>query len=269
MAYIKSGSLRISPPNPTDADQLEFTFTGAIDAIDTLSLFGFDTIFHILYKKTGTSAWDELLAWKCADCFNKLCPEFAWGTSGCDFALTLDQPLKPHGTYDFMVIDDGDYRAKIPPYDTSRIAVRNSVSIIPYVDPNQPSLEISVTQPDAEIDVDGSLAGYGDVSYPVSVGQTVQIVIKKVGYAMVSISHVVVPGANIIPLITLSACGASEAGCYGGGTTVIPTTKTCDGLSRGGSFDPTCILDSSNSMYLYGAIGLVIVLLLVTGGKKK
>lgn len=46
-------------------------------------------------------------------------------------------------------------------------------------------------------------------------------------------------------------------------------TTSCVGFNRNGSFDPMCILDPSNLTYLYGAIGLVILLLLVSGGKKK
>jgi hypothetical protein len=40
-------------------------------------------------------------------------------------------------------------------------------------------------------------------------------------------------------------------------------TTTCDGLNRNGSFDPTCILETGNEMYLYGAIGAIALLLMM------
>lgn len=45
----------------------------------------------------------------------------------------------------------------------------------------------------------------------------------------------------------------------GAAGTVIP----CEGLNRSGSLDPACILEPGNEIYLYGAIGLVAVLVLM------
>lgn len=53
-----------------------------------------------------------------------------------------------------------------------------------------------------------------------------------------------------------------------GGAGTAPA-KPCDGMNRGGSFDISCITEPTNSMYLYGAIGLVILVVLLSGSKKK
>ena len=45
---------------------------------------------------------------------------------------------------------------------------------------------------------------------------------------------------------------------------VIP----CVGMNRDGAFDISCIMEPANSMYLYGAAG-IIALLLTSGGSKK
>jgi len=53
-----------------------------------------------------------------------------------------------------------------------------------------------------------------------------------------------------------------------GGAGTAPAIP-CDGMNRGGSFDPMCIMEPTNSMYLYGAIGLVILVVLLSGSTKK
>jgi hypothetical protein len=47
---------------------------------------------------------------------------------------------------------------------------------------------------------------------------------------------------------------------------VDPADIPCEGMNRNGEFDPMCIMDPANKMLLYGAVGLVALLVLT---KKK
>jgi hypothetical protein len=50
-----------------------------------------------------------------------------------------------------------------------------------------------------------------------------------------------------------------------GGGVVNP----CEGMNRDGSLDPTCIMEKGNEMYLYGAIGVVVLLVLLSSKRRK
>jgi len=69
--------------------------------------------------------------------------------------------------------------------------------------------------------------------------------------------------------ISPKVCNPVSKVCY------TPTTGTppagapatpCDGMNRNGALDPTCIIEPGNEMFLYGAVGVVLLLLLM---KKK
>jgi hypothetical protein len=64
---------------------------------------------------------------------------------------------------------------------------------------------------------------------------------------------------------TTGVCVKNASTGTGTGTGAGAATP-CVGLNRNGSLDPTCILETGNEMYLYGAIGLVLLLVLL---KKK
>jgi PKD repeat protein len=57
--------------------------------------------------------------------------------------------------------------------------------------------------------------------------------------------------------------GTGGTGGTGGGA---DTATSCDGMNRNGALDPTCIIEKGNEMYLYAAVGAIVLLLLL---KKK
>jgi PKD repeat protein len=50
--------------------------------------------------------------------------------------------------------------------------------------------------------------------------------------------------------------------CVSGVCVITKAATSCDGLERDGEIDPSCMLETGNELYLYGAIGLVALLLL-------
>jgi PKD repeat protein len=53
--------------------------------------------------------------------------------------------------------------------------------------------------------------------------------------------------------------GGTGGGTGGGGG----AATQCEGLNRNGSLDPTCILETGNELYLYGAIGVIALIVLM------
>jgi PKD repeat protein len=51
--------------------------------------------------------------------------------------------------------------------------------------------------------------------------------------------------------------------CTGGGTGGTTTKVECVGLNRSGSLDPTCIMEKGNEPYLYAAIGIIALIVLM------
>jgi hypothetical protein len=72
---------------------------------------------------------------------------------------------------------------------------------------------------------------------------------------------------TICPIAKTDPCSPCTNACTN--KTLCPTSTqkaVCVGMNRDGSLDPTCIIEKGNEMYLYGAIGLVLLLVLL---KKK
>lgn len=124
MAYVKQGSLQVSPSAPTVNDVLTFSFLTELDWGDTVAVLGFNTTFYILYKKSSSTIWNEFGSWKCNGCF-------PWGSR--QFQTTVVTKSLPSGTYDFLAIDNGDFKGKLPPYDETRTATRKRLLIKPDV----------------------------------------------------------------------------------------------------------------------------------------
>jgi hypothetical protein len=263
MAFITPGTLQVSPAAPTEGDILTFKFHAELDWQDTLPLFGFSTTFFILARKQGEVTWKEAGSWRCNNCFN------TFGSEDRHALVTIPVDNMPIGTYEFLAIDYGIYMGKLPPYDSTKTATTR-VTIKEYVDLTIPHMTIRVTQPDATISVDGVKRGTGSASINGIENQEVNIEVKLLGYLIYRTTQKFAAGTVAVPQITLVPCSAGTPNCYA--TPIdLPVDESdgeCEGMNRGGGFDISCITDPQNTMYLYGAIGLVVVILLM-GGKKK
>jgi hypothetical protein len=262
MAFITPGSLQISPPTPTTNDTLTFTFHAEKDAWDTWDWLGFDTTFYILFKESTSNTWRELGAWKCSNCFTNL------GAEDRHFLGTITtENITTPGTYDFLVIDYGIYMGKLPPYDTTKTA-KLRTSINPYVDLTKPYISVTTNPRDAEIWVNGVRNSTGSATLTGT--GTVTIEAKKIGYITQSTIQTFTNGTLVVPEINLVPCTAGMPGCYvapSSGGVGTQTTK-CEGFNKNGAFDPMCIMDPANAMYLYGAIGIILLIVLYGGSKK-
>lgn len=251
MAYIKPGSLKISPSSPTDQTALTFSFNAVLDAIDMTSVvLGFDTVFYLLGKRHSESEWTELGSVACDNCFGIY--------NNVDYSITTD--AISYGSWDFMVIDYGDYYQKSAPYNATRIATKTRVNIsseIPVVS-GQPTLTVKSNVPGAQITV-GSVTGWGEVTYPGTINEQVTVTVEASNYMVYTKTMVMTTGDHALTAI-LTPCTSTTPGCSG---YVAPVEVTEDD-----SCDPTDVVCIATKYAPYLAIAALVGVLLI-GNKKK
>jgi hypothetical protein len=217
MVYIQPGSLHISPIAPDTGTAITFAFTAVEDEIDLLtSAFGLSTTFYVLTKPTSVQKWTQRGSWDCVSCFD-IAHNFARNTR-LDFQISIDALTSD--TWDFMVIDKGDFLTKVPPYDSSRTASLTGVRISTApVDPNgKPSVVVGSNAPDAQITISGSssgtVEGWSTATYIGQFGESVTITIMATGY--MPYTHTLNLQSGTTPFTALlSPCSASTPGCAG------------------------------------------------------
>lgn len=263
MAYIVPNSLSITPSSPDTKTPITFSFQGAMDDIDLLSVLGFNTTIYVLYRASSQLEWKLLTSWKCNGCYGALTanPNGTWNTQG--LSISVD-PITSAGTYDFLVIDYGDYIGKVAPYDTTRSAEYSGFSVVQYHDPNQPSISITSDVANASVLQDGIVKGYGSATLYGNLGQSTTITVEATGYTTFT-QQVTFSTGNTNVDAVMTACDTSTPGCYGyvapGGVTSGTTSNaTC------GATDYICILTPYAPYIIAG--GLVLLYLITTPPKQ-
>ena len=258
MAYIVPGSLVVTPQSPTDRDGLTFTFQAKMEYFDTLLGWAFNTSFHVQYQLTtaGALQWTDLttvasgVVWEDSVYLSIVNPAMV--------TITVPNPGIVPGKYNFIVVDDGDYK-KLPPYTASRIAEAQNVNITHYTAPIQSPVTITInpTPSNAAVTIDG----LSTLTTTVPVGTTVHVVAELYGYTVydthitASTSYV---GSTMYDYPVLSPCGVSDPNCFGytpvTTTTGDTTTTTC------GSSDYVCQLTPYAPYIIAGAIVLLFMM---------
>ena len=251
MVHTVPGSLIISPTPVTDMSRIKFSFKAALDFQDYAFVAGFHAKYYVLKRNSTLTIWDQLTVLDCNNCVNM--------SAIAPSDLSIEYDHIPAGTYDFMVIEQGDYTGT-GKNDPSRYATITGVTVEHAVAADESTVIITANPSGSSVMVGGESKYSGGDSYEISgkIGTYTVVTVSKTGYIPQSIS---VPFADTTTRITISldACFPGAAGCE----TIKKddVTKTCVGMNRNNAFDPMCILEPANSMYLYGAIGLILLVL--------
>lgn len=260
MAYIQPGSLQIAPPAPDTQSALTFTFTAVEDDMDLLfNLTGFDTTFYVLGKLTASSSWTEYGSWTCNGCFG--IAENILRSTSLVFQISID--AVPAGTYDFMVIDKGDYLGKPLPYNISRTATKTNIHVTSnaVISQNQPTLTVSSNVPGAQINVNG-MTGWGTVTYPGTVNEPISITILASNYMAYTHTMTMQTGAHEFDAV-LTPCSVNTPGCTGYVAPPAPAPTVC------ASTDLTCLYNQYQQYIPYILVGGAAILLVVSSGSRK
>lgn len=249
MVHTVPGSLIISPTPITDLSRIKFSFRTALDYADYAFVFGFHARYYVLYRNSTLSIWKQLTVLDCNNCVNM--------SAVAPSDLSIEYDHIPAGTYDFMVIEQGDW-AGTGKDDPTRYAILNGVDIHHAVAFDESIVVLTINPSGASVSVGGRAVYSSADSYEISgkIGTVTIVTVSKSGYITQSIP---VPFADTTTrlVISLDMCYPGAAGCGIEAT----TTKTCLGMNRAGNFDISCITDPQNTLYLYGAIGIVALVL--------
>jgi hypothetical protein len=260
MVHVVPGSLIISPTPVTDLSRIKFDFKAALDFADYAFVAGFHAKYYVLYRASTLSIWRQLTVLDCNNCVNMsaLAPS----------DLSIEYDHVPAGTYDFMVIEQGDWTGT-GKNDNGRYAISNGITVEHVAGTNESLLVLTVTPSGASVSVDGGAVYSNANSYEISgkIGSSKTITVVKSGY-VTKVVLVTYGDTTTRMSISLDSC---FPGAYGCGTDIDETAipKKCDGLNRNGSFDISCVMEKGNEMYLYTAIGIVGLIILASATRKR
>lgn len=254
MAFVVPGTLSISPTSPNSAQLLTFSFIAQEDDIDLASsLFGFSTSWYILYRPSGTTTWNELMTYACNNCFSgsQTDPNISnagyWSASDQVSAAIPSGKDFPAGTYDFIVVDNGDYSKGIP-YSASRTATLTNYVITQYQNPQQTASDVTISVVPTPSDAIVTINGLQSNTVSLPVGSNVSMTVVKYGYTEYSDTFVVSASyagtTQTIP-VSLSTCGAGTAGCNGGTTGSTGCTSTANCVSPQTCVNGVCTTPST------------------------
>jgi hypothetical protein len=275
MVHVVPGSITISPSNPSTTDVVTFRFKAALDYADYGFVLGFHAIYYLLKKEHGaqTSIWEQVTTLDCNNCVAMT------AVNPSDLSVTFSGFLP--GTYDFMIIEQGDWQGT-GKNDSSRYATISNITVGMGEVQGQTNVVLTIKPVGSTVIINGETRFTSSGSYTIggNIGDVANVTVSKEGYVTKTIQ---VPYSESIKqqTISLDLCYPGGLGCAVecypactsketciNGTCVKNAASDCEGLNRDGGFDPSCIMAKGNEMYLYGAIAIIAYFLLTSGEKK-